>query len=857
MKILKRLTYIFFLTVSLSWFTNALHAERFNTGKLINTSGKKDVLGEDEGYLFISFNTLVDVSKLTLNRVGLGDHIKFTDIKEGTNYALLKVKAGDFYWKYIHIFFGSGVARTKLDSDQYLFKVKPGVINYPGTWFFSAEWVGNYIPQFELDNYNLLSYEIESFDRNFKKYSAIPFEYRGQVDDPYANYLANAKTQYPGSKTPDVFNQHDNDHDLPMTIIDDDFSLENELKAHPNLSGFVDYSTQYIQSVSPNGDYMLFNSSHADVIRVGLIDVDSYQTFFLYQQRLPKNTEVSSLKWVDNNTFFLTITNNKINRSYVAHLDINKEKNTISAKYIKFRKDGFLIDGLSNQENHLFFFADTKRGLKGNNSIFKVDVSNEKSIDESFRSIYSKTKKLKNIIDWLVDKDGEIRAVITAKYSDNDDGTEYNYWFLSDAQSNKWKKIKTTNGLSQLFWLQALSQDESFYYVLTDQFGDKNAVHKFSTTDGSHQGLAFEDPEQDIIRIIFNNNEQKIIGYTVVENGLSQDVYFDAIEDSELGALQSIEDLRLYKISEIKHKNRLLMFGTTPVSKGAWFMKNTQSGDVNKIFDLSPDYEVLPKGIHHLIKVKANDGVGLEGYLVMPTDDSGKKYPLVVIPHGGPIGVRDYANNDEMQHYFASQGVATLKVNYRGSSGFGKAFENLGKRQWGEKIEQDIYTVTDFVVKKYAINSKQICAMGGSYGGYSSMMLIHLYPEMFQCAVSMAGVMDLPLMFSSKDLSRNPSFYQKLTEVVGDPKTELKSLVDKSPLYLLDQIKKPFLLFHGMKDKRVRPEHAFRMQQMIQLNGQNNEIVFFEEEGHSFNRSSSVMYYLAKSLDFIKDSINK
>jgi len=236
----------------------------------------------------------------------------------------------------------------------------------------------------------------------------------------------------------------------------------------------------------------------------------------------------------------------------------------------------------------------------------------------------------------------------------------------------------------------------------------------------------------------------------------------------------------------------------------------------------------------------------------MPNEAPGKPYPLVVIPHGGPIGIRDYANNDEMQHFFASQGIATLKVNYRGSGGFGKKFEELGKGQWGEKIEQDIHTVVQHVKEKYAIDAGKICALGGSYGGYSALMLTYLHPETYQCAVSVAGVMDLPLMFTSKDLSRDQEFFDIFADIVGDPRDNLTDLVKKSPLYLVDQIKRPFLIFQGMKDTIVRPEQALRMQQMLQMQDSDNQVIFFKDEGHSFKHINNEILYLAQALDFIK-----
>ena len=842
---------LFYLLLLIN-FTLSLKAEVFNSGKILNIHGKKNQLAEDEGYLYLSLNTLVDITKFSLNPVGFGKNIKFDDIKIGQNHALLKVKAGEYFWQNLQIYTGRGMLRNQFNKDDYHFTVKPGVVNYPGTWSFSAEWVGNYKAKIDFDNYNYASQEIAFFQNQFKDLSTtIEFVYQGQIEDPYSTYLTTAIKAYPSPNKPDISYALKKQSNLPMTFIDHSSPTDQALQAYPSLEAYMDRDIQRIWSASPNENFLLFSSNHDDIIRVGLINIKTYHTYLIYQQQLPKNTVVKDLAWVDNNTFFLTISNSNINRSYVAHLEIDTPNNTIEAKFLKFRKNGYLVDALKQQNNQLLFMADIKAGLRRENSLYKVDITDEKSMDDSFRKIYTKTKKMRNIVDLLVDNQGKVRAVITADFSG--EKSSYDYWFLPNDNSNKWRKIKNTSDAETVFFLQALSADETSFYVISNQFGDKFAIHRFSTVDGSHQGLFFEDPEHDIQSLKIDKKTQKITGYSIVENGIYQVKYFNKVDDSLFMGKTLAADLQLYEIQTLETKNKMMMFGISPDSQGAWFILDKSSGEVEKIFDRKPEYEKLPKGKSHLIQTQAADGVNLEGYLLMPDEDAAQAHPLVVIPHGGPIGIRDYANNDTMQHFFASQGIATLKVNYRGSGGFGKKFEELGKGQWGEKIEQDIHTMVQHVKEKYAIDTGKICSLGGSYGGYSALMLTYLYPETYRCAISVAGVMDLPLMFTSKDLSRNTELFNKFAEIVGDPRNNITELVNKSPLYLVNQIKRPFLIFQGMEDTIVRPEQALRMQQMIQLNDSDNQVILFKDEGHSFKHANIEILYLAKSLDFIRN----
>jgi len=525
--------------------------------------------------------------------VGFGKSIKFDDIKIGHNHALLKVKAGDYFWQHLQIYLGGRFTfRSKFEKDDYLFTVKPGIINYPGTWSFSAEWVGNNRVKLDFDNYNYSSYEIPFFQSQFKNLSTTTdFIYQGQIEDPYPAHLATAIKSYPSPHKPDISYQLNKGNDLPMTLIDQSSSTEKALQAYPALQDYLNRDIQRIGAASPNEAFLLFSSNHDDVIRVGLINTKTYHSYLLYQQQLPKNTMIKDLAWVDNNTFFLTLSNSNINRSYVAHLEIDSQTNTVQAKYIKFRTDGWLVDELSQEDNQLLFMAKIKPGLRGKNTLYKVDVTDESSMNDSFRKIYQKTKKLKNIVDWLVDDQGEVRAVITVNFAA--ENTSYDYWFLPDASTDKWNKIKTTTGVEKVFLLQALSADESSFYVITNQFGDKDAIHQFSTVDGSHQGLFFEDSEHDIEGIKVDKKTKQVIGYSIIENGIYQVKYFTQFDNSLVGNNAMDSNFQFYEIQTMETQNKTLLFGMSPESQGAWYVLDKSSDTVEKIFDRKPEYEKL------------------------------------------------------------------------------------------------------------------------------------------------------------------------------------------------------------------------------------------------------------------------
>lgn len=142
--------------------------------------------------------------------------------------------------------------------------------------------------------------------------------------------------------------------------------------------------------------------------------------------------------------------------------------------------------------------------------------------------------------------------------------------------------------------------------------------------------------------------------------------------------------------------------------------------------------------------------------------------------------------------------------------------------------------------------------MGASYGGYSSLMLSILYPDTYQCAVSAAGVTDLPLMFSSGDTKNFESGLSAWKKIIGDPDEDFEKLVNKSPVYLAEKITKPVFLVHGVDDERVTIEHSYRLKKILDLLGKESKFITLNDEGHSFSHINSEIFYIAESVEFIQ-----
>lgn len=227
------------------------------------------------------------------------------------------------------------------------------------------------------------------------------------------------------------------------------------------------------------------------------------------------------------------------------------------------------------------------------------------------------------------------------------------------------------------------------------------------------------------------------------------------------------------------------------------------------------------------IEVVARDGLKLHGYLTAPA--SAGLHPMVVLPHGGPHGVRDYWEFDSEAQLLASRGYAVLQVNFRGSGGYGMDFQSAGYRQWGASMQDDLTDATRWAIEQKITQADRICIFGASYGGFAALMGAAREPDLYRCAIGYAGVYDLELMLSSGDIPESLSGKAYLAEALGDDMGDLRA---RSPVHRAQDIKAPVLLIHGTKDWRVDYEQATRMKDALQKHGKPVEWLSLAREGH-------------------------
>ncbi len=255
---------------------------------------------------------------------------------------------------------------------------------------------------------------------------------------------------------------------------------------------------------------------------------------------------------------------------------------------------------------------------------------------------------------------------------------------------------------------------------------------------------------------------------------------------------------------------------------------------------LNPEQLAPVKYVHY----KARDGQELAAYLTMPVGRPAKHLPLIILPHGGPFGVRDEGGFDEEVQFFANRGYVVLQPQFRGSGSFGKVFEDAAEGQWGRAMQDDLDDGMDWLAGQGVVDAKRVCVIGSSYGGYAALWAATRNPERYRCAASFAGISDVPkwLKYSGRfDGSKHRENWR--ARLQGDKTFDLKTV---SPLYTIDRLKVPVLIVHGEADTRVPLKQSKLYDDALTAAGKVHEFYSIPGEGHGFTTAANEQVWLDK-----------
>jgi dipeptidyl aminopeptidase/acylaminoacyl peptidase len=371
------------------------------------------------------------------------------------------------------------------------------------------------------------------------------------------------------------------------------------------------------------------------------------------------------------------------------------------------------------------------------------------------------------------------------------------------------------------------------YVLARDSGRDLAALYLYDTSTGALGAPLFTPQQADAATPWLNPTTRALIAGCEFAHRLTCRAG-DASMQSQLNAVEGFfrreATVRVIDMSE--DLNRWLLEVSGPTEAGGFYLYDRTAGRVSPVADMHPNVDAAALSPTQVVTYAASDGAQLWAYVTARPGSSGPR-PMIVLPHGGPEA-RDLYGYDAFAQFLASRGYVVVQPNFRGSAGFGRAFADAGRGQWGRRMQDDLTDAVRHMIASGAADAARVCIVGASYGGYAALAGAALTPDLYRCAVSIAGVSDLPeLVYRTSSSGTAARHY--LIRSIGDPGADRAALDAISPRHLADRIRAPVLLIHGEEDDVVEIRQSELMQQAL---GRRSRLVRVPEEGHIWDEWS-------------------
>ena len=445
-----------------------------------------------------------------------------------------------------------------------------------------------------------------------------------------------------------------------------------------------------------------------------------------------------------------------------------------------------------------------------------------------------------------VDWDGHVRLAVghpdaTGRALEEGELLKQNLYYRPTPDSD-WQIAHSTHyfdgpGFSPL----AFAADNRTLYVSTNEGRDTSAIYTFDPATGELGELILADERSDLSGLALSPKDHRPL-WVAWQYERPEKVMLD----EEFAALQATVDGafpgNVNGITSIsKDENRMIIYSGSDRDPGTYYLYDKSAGTIE--FFAQPRPWIDPDDMSEItpVRYKARDGETIHGYLTVPAGSEPADLPLIINPHGGPYGIRDFWGYNTEAQFLANRGYAVMQVNYRGSGGYGRRFLDIAWQKWGLEMQDDITDGVLWAIEEGIADPERICIYGASYGGYATMAGITKTPELYRCAVNYVGVVDLVALLDYHHRFRNGDYIQAWGKrAIGDRRADRERLLATSPINHLDKITVPLYVVHGKRDPRV-PHDTQYMPLVRKLRGTeiDYKTMVKNKEGHGFRREEN------------------
>lgn len=404
----------------------------------------------------------------------------------------------------------------------------------------------------------------------------------------------------------------------------------------------------------------------------------------------------------------------------------------------------------------------------------------------------------------------------------------------------RWGPEDATGGVA------GFSPDNRCLWLISSVDANTSRLLEVDTATGDARVIA-EDPQYDVGGAMEHPRTHELQAVSFVRARAEWQILDESIR-GDFAMLARVHDSEFQVVSrDLDDRVWIAAYISDDVSP-AYYVYKRETQTVEFLFAQYPELANYMLAKMEPIAVTARDGLVLHGYLTMPVGVTAKA-PMVLLVHGGPW-VRDTWGYNPLVQMLANRGYGVLQINYRGSTGYGKAHLNAGDREWGAKMHDDLRDVKKWAVERGYADPNRFCIMGGSYGGYAVLAALAFTPDEFSCGVDIVGPSNLLTL-----LRTIPPYWAPMRAMfdkrVGNVDTEEDFLRSRSPLFQAERIRAPLLIGQGANDPRVKKQESDQIVGAMRDKARSVEYIVFPDEGHGFARPENSMRFWAATEDFL------
>lgn len=454
------------------------------------------------------------------------------------------------------------------------------------------------------------------------------------------------------------------------------------------------------------------------------------------------------------------------------------------------------------------------------------------------------------ILGYLLDNDNRLRA---AAGSNEQGGTDI---YARATNGTEWKKVASYPATENVAPLRVHPDGRRLYMSSNHGETDLAQLVLLDLETGATTPLE-SDPEKavDFGGAIFSDITDSLLATVYVADTVR--IYPKTERFArDVANVKRLHDGAPGVSSMTQDEMKWIVTFDSPTDPGATYLYDRSTGRARFLFRPRP--WLVPRQLAGMrpVSYKAADGLTIHGYLTAPVGVPTRSLPLVLVVHGGPWA-RDTWGYDAEAQLLANRGYAVLQINYRGSTGYGKAFYNAAVREWAGKMHTDLIDGVRWAIKEGIADSTKVAIYGGSYGGYATLVGLTFTPEVFACGVDYVGPSSLVTLIESFPPYWKPFLEGSFYRHVGNPSiaADVEDMKKRSPLFLVDKIEDPLLIVQGANDPRVTKREADQMAIALRDRGVKVRYLLAPNEGHGFlNADNRLALYRAMEM-FFKDCL--